>query len=63
MKKTFLLFFSISLVFLRGNAQTRGIFSLALGPAIPVGEYASRSATDPSSGLAKTGAVADLSVG
>jgi len=61
MKKIFLLFCIISLIFLHGNAQTRGVFSLALGPAIPVGEYAGKSATDPSSGLAKIGAVADLS--
>lgn len=61
MKKIFLLFFSISVLFLRGNTQTRGIFSLALGPAIPVGEYAGKGAADPSSGLAKLGAVADLS--
>src|SRR5690349_13756881 len=35
--------------------------SLSIGPSLPVGEFASKDGTDPSSGVAKLGALADLS--
>ena len=61
MKKPLLSFLVLSLIVLNGNAQTKGTFNFSLGPSIPLGEYASKSASDPNSGLANVGAVADLS--
>jgi hypothetical protein len=35
--------------------------SLSIGPSLPVGEFASKNGSDPASGMAKPGALADLS--
>lgn len=61
MKKTLILCVAIFLVVFHGVAQTRGMLGLSLGPAIPVGEFASKNGFAPSSGLANVGASADLS--
>lgn len=42
-------------------AQTKSGLSLSLGAGLPLGEYGSKDANDPASGLAKLGALADLS--
>lgn len=61
MKK--LLVFSAALFFLaiRSTAQSNGMLSLSLGPAIPMGEFASKNAFSTSAGLADIGGLADLS--
>jgi len=61
MKRPLLLLLTSILIVLHTQAQTKGLLSLSLGPALPVGEFGSKGADDPESGLAKPGAVADLS--
>ena len=60
MKKMLILCVAIFLVVFHGAAQTRGALALSLGPAIPVGDFASMNGFAPSSGLANVGALADL---
>ena len=61
MKKTLILCFALSWAALHVNAQSKGTLGLSLGPAIPLGEFASKDGFSPSSGLANIGAVADIS--
>jgi hypothetical protein len=61
MRKTIVLLFAFFTLVIDGTAQTRGLLSLSLGPAIPVGAFASKDGTSISSGLADVGGLADLS--
>jgi hypothetical protein len=61
MKKTLLLLLAPVLIGFHAHAQTNGLLSLSLGPGLPIGEFASKDVNDPTSGLAKLGALADLS--
>lgn len=61
MKKPLSLLLIACLSFFSCLAQKNGTLSLSLGPAIPVGEFANKSAIDEKSGLAKIGWLADLS--
>lgn len=61
MKKSLALCFAFFVIVFHVAAQTNGTLSLSLGPAIPVGDFASKNGFAPSSGLANVGALADLS--
>jgi hypothetical protein len=61
MKKMLVLLLVFFVVVCDAAAQTRGLLSLSLGPAIPVGAFGSKDGTTASSGLADVGALADLS--
>jgi hypothetical protein len=68
MKKPLLLFLLIAVGVIQSDAQTNsmnaptnGMLSFSLGPALPIGEFASKSATDETSGLANIGGLAELS--
>lgn len=60
--KWFLLFVSTCLfVFTSFSQQHNNSVTLSLGPAFPVGKFASTNADDPNAGAARIGGVADLS--
>jgi hypothetical protein len=61
MKKILALALTVFIVVSHSAAQNKGTISLSLGPAIPVGDFASKNGFVPSSGLANIGALADLS--
>ena len=60
MKKPLALCLALFTIVFHVAAQTKGTLSLSLGPAIPVGEFASKNGFAPSSGLANVGGLADL---
>ena len=60
MKKILFLCLSISLVACRALGQPKGALSLSLGPAIPLGDFASMNGFSSTSGLADIGAAAAL---
>ena len=60
MKKNLFLCLVISFVACCAIAQSKGALNLSLGPAIPLGEFASKNASSATSGLADIGAAAAL---
>ena len=58
-------FFTIILLIVLCNCQAqtadKGYFSLSIGPSFPIGDYASKDVSSPSSGIAKTGQVINFS--
>ncbi len=61
MRRFFLSVLSCLLILNSFSQQYNNYLSLSLGPAIPVGKFASTNGNDPNSGLAKIGGLLDLS--
>ncbi len=60
--KNFLITLAIALLTSSNSfSQDKGYIGISLGPSIPIGEYASRDASNKSAGWATTGAIFDIS--
>ena len=60
--KNFLIILTISLLTATNcHSQDKGYIAISLGPSIPIGDFASRDASNKSAGWATTGAIFDIS--
>lgn len=60
MKKTTTTLLFILLITYYSFSQDKGYVAISLGPSIPIGDFASTDLNNSSSGLAKTGAIFDI---